>query len=170
MDTSLLDQMDAFGTGDFSTYTPPSNYDISASSITGSASGMPSAGSVLGAGASILGGIGSYMAGQETAGADEYNASLALMQGQFQVEQIEGEETDTLSTQKAMYAKAGVAQSGSVLDTALQTATQFEYSKQVATYNAQSAANMDIYEGKVAKSQGEMELATGLLKGVGSLL
>ena len=92
------------------------------------------------------------------------------MQGQFNVEQLNVSEVSTLSTQRAAYAKAGIMQSGSVLDTALQTATQFEYSKQVATYNAQSAANMDIYEGKVAKSQGEMELATGLLKGVGSLL
>jgi hypothetical protein len=51
------------------------------------------------------------------------------------------------------------------LDTALATATQYEYSKQVATYNAQSQANMDTYEAKVAKEQGNLALAGGLLGG-----
>jgi hypothetical protein len=120
---------------------------------------------IAAAGGSILSGIGGYMQGQETAAADEYNAGLAIMKGQFQVEEIGTEETQTISTQKAMYAKAGVAMSGSVLDTALSTATQFEYSKEIATFNAQSQANMDNYEAKVAKSQGQFALASGLLSG-----
>lgn len=177
MDTGQLDAFDSIIGGDLSTYTPPDtstmSTDFTALSYGGytpASSGLPSAGLMLGAGASILGGIGSYMQGQEMAGADEYNASLALMQGQFQVEQIGEEEKQTLSTQKAIYAKAGVEQSGSVLDTALSTATQYEYSKEVATFNAQSQANMDEYEAKAAKSQGEMGLAMGLLGGVSKLL
>lgn len=169
MDTSLLDQMDEFGTGDFSNYNPPTDTEVATSSISNPSSGLPSAGSILGAGASILGGIGSYMQGQEEAGADEYNASLALQQGQFNVKEIGSSEESTLSTQKAMYAKAGVEQSGSVLDTALNTATNYEYDKQVATFNAQSEANMDNYEAKMAKSQGEMGLAEGLLGGASKL-
>jgi hypothetical protein len=127
-------------------------------------------GNAFSAGASLMGGIGSYMQGEETQKADDYNASLALMEGTFNVEQLGMEESSTLATQKAMYAKAGVEQSGSVLDVALSTATQYEYSKQVANFNAESAANMDTYEGKIAKSQGEMGLATGILGAVGKLL
>ena len=120
------------------------------------------AGTITSAFGSILQGVGGYMQGQEEAGADEYNASLALMQGEFNVEQIGLSEGETLSTQKAMYAKAGVEQSGSVLDTALNTATNFEYDKQVATFNAQSAANNDKYEAAVAKQQGAFALGAGV--------
>ena len=125
---------------------------------------------VASAGATVMAGVGAYMQGQEMAGAYEYNASLALMQGQFEVDEISGKEDETLSTQKAMYAKAGVEQSGSVLDVALDTATNYEYDKLVAQYNAQSAANMDEYEAKMAKSKGEMGLATGILGAVAKLI
>jgi hypothetical protein len=127
-------------------------------------------GTAIKAGSSIMAGVGAYMQGQEMAGAYEYNASLELMKGQFEVEEISGKEDETLSTQKAMYAKAGVEQSGSVLDVALDTATNYEYDKQVATFNAQSAANMDEYEAKMAKSKGDMGLSMGILGAAVSLL
>ena len=168
MDTSLLDQLDAFGTGDFSSYQPPTNSQVSGMTFP-SSSGI-NYGEALTAGSDVLGGIGSLLQGQETQMADEYNANLAIQQGQFNVEQLNVSEVSTLSTQRAAYAKAGVMQSGSVLDTALATATQFEYSKDIATYNAQSQANMDNYLGKEAKSQGEMGFAGGLLKAANSLL
>ena len=128
------------------------------------------AGTLTSAFGSILSGIGGYMQGQEEAGADEYNASLALMEGEFNVEQIGLQEKNTLSTQKAMYAKAGVEQSGSVLDTALNTATNFEYDKQVATFNSQSAANMYDYKARVAKQQGAFALGSGIAEGALSLI
>ena len=157
---------------DFSSLSLPEDGMIFAPS-TPSSTSSPSTGNnvptFLKAGGDVLSGIGAYMQGQEEAGAYEYNASLALMEGKFNVEQINLDETQTLSTQKAMYAKAGVESSGSVLDTALNTATQFEYSKQVENFNAQSKANMDIYEAKMAKSKGQFGLATGLLEGAGTL-
>ena len=122
------------------------------------------------AGSSIIAGVGAYMQGQEMAGAYEYNASLELMKGQFEVEEISGEEAAKLSTQKAEYAKAGVEQSGSVLDVALNTATNMEYDKQVAMFNAKSAAAMDDYEAKMAKSKGDMGLSMGILGAAVSLL
>lgn len=171
MDTSLLDTWDSIDGGDLSTYTPPSmNDNFTLQNPNPSVSSLPSAGSLLGSGSSILGGIGSYIQGQEIAGADEYNASLALMKGNFEVDEISGSEDETLSTQKAMYAKSGVEQSGSVLDTALNTATNYEYDKQVATFNSQSEANVDTYNAKMAKSQGQMGLAEGILSGVAKLL
>lgn len=122
------------------------------------------------AGGDVISGIGSYMQGMEAAGADEYNANLDLMQGQFNVDAIDSEESEELSTQKAMYAKAGVAFSGSAVDVALETATTYEYDKQVANFNAQSKANMDNYEAAMEKQKGEFGLAAGMLQGAGALL
>jgi len=147
---------------------PLDNLNVSGLNVTSNSnnSNIPTpsigAGTITSAFGSVIQGLGGYMQGQEEAGADEYNASLALMQGQFNVEQIGLQEGETLSTQKAMYAKAGVEQSGSVLDTALNTATNFEYDKQVATFNAQSAANNDKYEAAVAKQQGNFALGAGV--------
>lgn len=143
-------------------YTPPEFTSPSGPSIP--------FGNIIGAGASVMAGVGAYMQGQEMAGAYEYNASLELMKGQFEVEEISGEEAAKLSTQKAEYAKAGVEQSGSVLDVALNTATNMEYDKQVAMFNAKSAAAMDDYEAKMAKSKGDMGLSMGILGAAVSLL
>ena len=143
-------------------YTPPEFTSPSGPSIP--------FGNIIGAGASVMAGVGAYMQGQEMAGAYEYNASLELMKGQFEVEEISGEEAAKLSTQKAEYAKAGVEQSGSVLDVALNTATNMEYDKQVAMFNAKSAAAMDDYEAKMAKSKGDMGLGMGILGAAVSLL
>jgi hypothetical protein len=123
----------------------------------------------LGVAGTVLGAYGDIMAGDEAQKADDYNANLALEQGQFEVSDLGTEETDTLSTQRAMYAKAGVTMSGSPLDTAFNTASQFEMDKQIATYNAQSKANMDTYEGQVAKSQGQIKAGESLLSGGATL-
>lgn len=128
-------------------------------------SNMPTLPQGLAAGGSILGAFGDIMAGDESQQADDYNASLALTQGQFEVNDLDTSEEDTLSTQRAMYAKAGVTMSGSPLDTALNTATGYEMDKQIATYNAQSAANMDTYQGQLSKQQGEFKAAGTLLQG-----
>ena len=121
------------------------------------------------AGGSILSAFGDIISGDESQQADDYNASLALEQGQFEVQNTDLQEASTLSTQEAMFAKAGVTMSGSPLDTALNTASQFEMSKQVETYNAASAANMDKYAGEVAKQQGEFGAAGSLLQGAEGL-
>ena len=142
----------------------------SVASPSASSGGGIGMGQAFSAGASVMAGVGAYMQGQEMAGAYEYNASLELMKGQFEVEEISGAEASKLSTQKAEYAKAGVEQSGSVLDVALNTATNMEYDKQVAMFNAKSAAAMDDYEAKMAKSKGDMGLSMGILGGVLKLL
>ena len=119
----------------------------------------------LQAGGAILSAYGDILSGDESQQADDYNASLALMQGEFANQQLGLSETSTLSTQQAIYAKAGVEMSGSPLDTALNTASQFEMDKQINTYNAESKANMDKYAGEVAQQQGEMGAASSLLQG-----
>jgi len=127
-------------------------------------------GALISAGGQVIGGVGSLMMGYQEAGADEYNAQLELMKGQFEENSLNMQEDETLSTQKAIYAKAGVELSGSPLDVALQTATNYEYDKQVTEFNAQSAANMDNYEAQMAKSKGEFGAASSFISAAGSLL
>ena len=147
-----------------SPYTMPTAPEIQGSTVdsSGNSLTLPQG---LQAGGSILSAYGDILSGDESQQADEYNASLALEQGQFEVQNTDLQEASTLSTQQAMFAKAGVTMSGSPLDTALNTASQFEMSKQVETYNAASAANMDKYAGEVAKQQGEFGAASSLLQG-----
>lgn len=132
-------------------------------------SNMPTLPQAMSAGGAILGAFGDIMAGDEANQADQYNAALALEQGQFEVYDLDTSESDTLSTQRAMYAKAGVTMSGSPLDTALNTATGFEMDKQIATYNAASKANMDTYSGEVAKNQGQFKAAGSLVQGASQI-
>ena len=163
LDSSTIDFGDLSGFNmDFSNL--PSVPTDSQSVASSPSSGINGFG-FMSAGSDILGGIGSFIQSREIAGADEYNAQLALMQGKFNVDQIGLQEVEMLSTQKAMYAKAGVEMAGSPLDTALHTATNFEYDKQIANFNAQSAANMDRYKAEVAKNQGDFALGQSLLKG-----
>lgn len=135
-------------------------FDSSGNSMSGLDTGdmMKLAGSGLSAWGDIL-------AGNEANQADQYNAQLAIEQGEFRISELDYEEASILSTQKAMYAKAGVTMSGSPLDAALNTASQVEMDKQITTYNAQSKANMDIYKGKVAESQGQVKAGEALLSG-----
>lgn len=136
---------------------------------SGGSTAMGQAGLIMGGIGDITKGVGGYMQGEEEAKADDYNAQLALIQGQFNVEQIGTQEEETLSTQKAMYSRAGVELSGSPLDVALNTATNYEYDKEVATFNAESQANMDKYEAAVAKHSGEYALSMGIIQGIGSM-
>lgn len=127
-------------------------------------------GNILKAGGSIFSAFGDIMAGNQEAAADQYNANLALEQEQFQLKNLEHAEESTLSSQRAIYARSGVTMSGSPLDVALNTATQFEMDKQITKYNAESRANMYNYEGEVAKSRGKIKAGESLLSGAAGLL
>ena len=118
--------------------------------------------SLVGTGISAF---GSLQEGKQIQQADEYNAQLALEQGEMDVFQIEKEEAGLTSTQKAMYAKAGVTMSGSPLEVMLQSATNYEMDKATAKYNAESKANMYRYEGRVARTQGKFNAIKTLLGG-----
>ncbi len=144
--------------------------DMTLSSIDSSSSpAMPGPGSLLSAGGAFLGAYGDILQGQEQQDAYEYNANLALQQGQFEIEGLDIQETDYLSTQKAIYAKSGVAMSGSALDAAVNTASQFEMDKQISNYNTQSKANMERYKGEVAKQNSDFKAGMSILSGVADL-
>ena len=107
---------------------------------------------------------GTIQTGREIKTADDYNAALVRESGVMQEYQIGKEEVGLLSTQRAMYAKAGVTQSGSPLDTALQSAAGFELDKQIAKYNTESKANMLEWEGKMAKQKAQQQAGMQLLE------
>lgn len=155
--------------GNLSPYSSPSAAQISDSSIVNSGGSSFGPGQMMNIGSSILGAFGALTAGDAQDKAYEYNAQLALQMGEFEVQDLDTAEADTLSTQRAMYAKAGVTMSGSPLDTATHTAYGYEMDKQIATYNAQSKANMDEYMGKMAKSQAQVKAGESLLQGAASL-
>lgn len=132
----------------------------------------------------IMQGFGSMMQGEEMQGAYEYNAAILDQEAQIvmnalplAIEDIEGAKGDLLSTQKEMYAKAGVTMSGSPTDVALDTATQFDFDKIVTTYNAKvkaqrlhSEAAMQRYYGEISEQKGMFGLGGGLLRGGLSLM
>jgi len=74
-----------------------------------------------------------------------------------------------LSIQSAAYARVGVTQSGSPLDVALGTATEFELDKQITRYNAESKARMLEWEAKKAKQAGTFSAGMDLLQGAASM-
>lgn len=116
-------------------------------------------------GGNLLSSYGIFEQGQEISGADEYNANLAIQEGDFDVQNLDTQETELLSTQRALYTKAGVALSGSALDVMLKSATQAEMDKSVANFNAQSKANEYDYQAKVAKAQAGFKSGENLISG-----
>lgn len=142
----------------------PTSVDSSGNSLSGLQ--IPS---FLKLGSSILSGFGNLMAGKEQAGAYEYNAQLAEDEGAITAYQLGHAEEGLLSTQRAMYAKAGVTQSGSPLDVAVQSATQAEMDKQIARYNTESKSRMYQYEAELAKSQSKIKAGEDLLSGAAGI-
>jgi len=134
-------------------------------------SGFDFSGAAMGLmGISIAGkAFGDYMKGQQQSQAYEYNAELVRQEEQIALMQIGKEEVALLSTQRAAYARAGVTQSGSPLDVALGTATEFELDKQITRYNAESKARMLEWEAKKAKQAGTFSAGMDLLQGAASM-
>lgn len=142
------------------------------------------AGDYLSVGGDLLSGLGQLEQGLEIQDADNYNAQIlssqaeqSLVAGNIETAKIGVAEEELLGTQKAMYAKAGVTTFGSPTDVALNTASNFEYDKQIATYNANvqaqnlnSQAGLEKMYGAEAANKGIMSLGASLLKGAGALL
>ena len=108
---------------------------------------------------------GSMMQGKARQSADNYNADLAEQQGAYEVAKLAEREESLNSTQRAMYAKAGVAMSGSPLEVMIKSRSDFEMDKAAAKYNSESKANMLRYEGKQAKTAGMFNAGNALLQG-----
>ena len=145
--------------------------------------GLSGYGNDFAAAGDFIQGIGAFMQGEEKQEAYDYNAGILnqmadqeMVAAGLKVTELGEQETQLLGTQKEMYAVAGVTQSGSPTDVALQTATNFEFDKLVTTYNAQVAAQQDRSEaalqkfyGKEASRAGVISMGTDLLKGAGAV-
>jgi len=135
----------------------------------------------IGTGVSMF---GEYEQGQ--AAKDSFNFNSTLDEFSAQATEAAGAETQReigigeesmLSTQRAIRAKSNVTQSGSPLDTALVTASNFEMSKSIASYNSkikelqyQSRASQDQFYGQQAVNKSNTQMASTLMSGVGSII
>lgn len=135
----------------------------------------------IGTGVSMF---GEYEQGVAEKGAFDFNATLDEFSAQ--ATEAAGAETQReigigeesmLSTQRAIRAKSNVTQSGSPLDTALVTASNFEMSKSIASYNTQiqalkyrSQASQDQFYGQQAVNKSNTQMASTLMSGVGSII
>lgn len=117
-----------------------------------------------------IGAYGNMMIGEKQQDAYNFNADLVMQQQEFTEDQIETYGEEVLSTQRAIYARSGVAYTGSPLDAALKSATNIEMSKQISRYNAETKANMNRYYGEVSAAQGKIKAGETLLSGGLSLL
>ena len=108
---------------------------------------------------------------------DEFSAQATEAAGAETQREIGIGEESMLSTQRAITAKNNVTMSGSPLDAALVTASNFEMTKATADYNTKmnvlrykSKASQDQYYGQVAQEQSQAKMASTLMSGVGSII
>ena len=97
---------------------------------------------------------GDYSAGVAKAGAYDMAAGEVAISEQMRLEEITTGGEELASTQQAMYAKAGVRQSGSVLDVMLESATNVEFDKIIEKWNMETQINSLKLQGKTAYNQG----------------
>lgn len=121
-------------------------------------------------GGSIFSGFGYYQQGKQAMNAANYNADLALLGSDIQMDELDSQATILSSRQRAGYLKAGVALSGSPLDVMMESAKNVEMDKQMVKINAQSKADMFRYEGEVAKNQARFKAGQSFAQGGLSLL
>jgi hypothetical protein len=163
---------DNYGLGVFATGTPnfPSSPNYTGDILKG-----------VGTGLSMFGeyeqGIAEKSAYDFNATLDEYSAEAEKVAGAETQREIGIGEESMLSTQRAMYAKAGVTESGSPLDVMLQSASNAEMTKSIANYNSaikelqyKSKASQDKYYGQQAQEASQFQMANTLLSGVGSII
>jgi hypothetical protein len=134
---------------------------------------------------SAISAYGSYKEGQDAKEASNYNAAISRQnsereaqmveqQGTFDVAQKTKEARRFSGTQKASYGASGVELSGSVLDTMISTANEFELDKNILEYNSKVKAQSLRYGGSSQANYdqklGDMYATSGLLKSGSTLL
>jgi len=124
---------------------------------------------VSGAG-TALSAVSQYRAGQAQEEAYKYNAGVAEQKGIYEETQSRDKLRKLLSSQKALYAKAGVDMtSGSPLLLMADTAAQGEMEALNIRKGYQSEAKMNRYYGNQAKKAGNIKAGSTFLSGLGSV-
>jgi len=138
--------------------------------------------SIMGAAGGTVSGVGQYAQGLESSYAYKYNARLSEIQaqeaqlaGDIELQRIEESGVSLESTQRMMYAKAGVMQTGSAVDVVLKSAADVEKDKMISEFNTAvgvrdylSQAEQSKNSAKMAKVGGTIGLIGGILGGAGS--
>jgi hypothetical protein len=116
-------------------------------------------------GSSALSAYGSYTQGVAEKKAYGVEAQEVEMAGAEKIKEMEVAGEELTSTQRAMYAKAGVRESGSVLEVMLNSATNVEFDKLIEEWNTKVKVDALRYAGAVAKQKGEFQAGMSLLQG-----
>lgn len=97
---------------------------------------------------------GDYSAGVDKKASYDMAAGEVEISEQMRLEEIAAGGEELASTQQAMYAKAGVRASGSVLDVMLESATNVEFDKIIEKWNMETQINSLKLQGATAKNTG----------------
>ena len=116
--------------------------------------GLEGTGTLFSAAGSGVEAYGAYSAGVAKKESYDMTAEETELAGEMKLAEIEAGGEELASTQRAMYAKAGVRESGSVLDVMLESAINVEFDKIIAKWNIDTQANMLRLQGKTAKNTG----------------
>ena len=135
--------------------------------------GLQAFGTVLSAVGMLRQGNAAYAAGNYNAQIAQENAGIAIEQSQADAVQVARAKTLALGAMRAnISASGGQVSGGTFLDVIGDTATQYELQKQQTLYQGKLAArgytntaNMDIYQGKEARTAGRLAAAGALLQG-----
>jgi len=126
---------------------------------------------------SILGGVTqaqSASAGadiaRQNAGISRLSAAASLQAGQVSASQIRYAAFKTKGQQRSAYAKAGLAQSGSLLDVMADTAVQYELDAQRAVYAGELRALGLEREASMQEYQGDVMRRSGMIGGITTAL
>lgn len=130
-----------------------------------STQGLNTMGAGLTAVSTGLGAIGGLMKGSSEKAALDAQANEVETAGIITKEQLTQEEEALRSQQASAYARAGVKQSGSVLDVMLDSATDYEFDKLTADYNTKIKAMNLRYAGQQAMSNAYFGVGTSLFSG-----
>jgi hypothetical protein len=113
---------------------------------------------------------GQAKAGKDTQKAYEQEAQQVEASDTIKLEEMAQQGQALLSTQRAMYTKSGVRETGTPLEVALQSATDIEFDKMVEHYNAETKAQSLRYSGQMAKQESQFQVGKTLLSGASKLI
>lgn len=116
---------------------------------------------------SLVSGYGQYQQGQQSKAAYDYNADVAVLQAEEQMQNSEARYTEIKGRQASAYARAGVdIASGSPLLIMAHTAAQGSVEQEREYQAGQEKSALLKYEGKVAAFEGTMGGISSFLGGL----
>lgn len=136
----------------------------------GGGGGLQAAGKIFDFAGSILEGYASKKAHDFNAEMATRNAGLVRQQALIEVDRIRRSSVKEIGSMRANYGAQGVTASGSVLDSIMDSATQFELDAQLTKWQGDvTAAGLEA-QASAEKAAGQYAMVGGVLNGIGGLL